>query len=68
MEEAAEVSTDNKPVLICSPIRAITLNGSAKKRIWWSIWAAEGPLWLQRTLEKKLKKTMLGLRKCPFAS
>lgn len=26
-----EVSTDNKPVLICSPIRAIKLNGSAKR-------------------------------------
>lgn len=27
----SEVSTDNKPVLICSPIRAIKLNGSAKR-------------------------------------
>lgn len=26
-----EVSTDNKPVLICSPIRVIKLNGSAKR-------------------------------------
>lgn len=30
-EEEGEVSTNNKPVLICSPIRAIKLNVSAKR-------------------------------------
>lgn len=30
-EEEGEVSTDNKPVLICPPIRAIKLNGSSKR-------------------------------------
>lgn len=30
-EEDGEVSTNNKPVLICSPIRAIKLNVSAKR-------------------------------------
>lgn len=50
-----EVSTDNKPVLICSPIRAIKLNGSAKRESGGPSGLLSDPPVLFCTLEEKLK-------------
>lgn len=48
-----EVSTDNKPVLICSPIRAIKLNGSAKRESGGPSGRLSDPHVLLRTLEER---------------
>lgn len=55
-----EVSTDNKPVLICSPIRAIKLNGSAKRESGGPSGRLSDPHVLLRTLEERfyLKKRL----------